>query len=119
MYEQDKLLSKVESTNKSIEAELKKWIEEEQRADQASIIMKEVNSSEVAILKKIFAFTYGVSVLTRNKNASEADYKKAFKEYNSLWREYFELYTKAYIELSAVTNDKEWRIMKKYTKVIF
>ena len=119
LYEQDKLISKVEYTNKSMEAELKKWIEEEQRANQASLIMKEVNASEVAILKKFYDFNYKNSELFRNRTASEEEYKIAFKEYNSLWRAYFDLYTKAYMDLSAVTTDKEWQLMKKYTKGMF
>jgi hypothetical protein len=118
-YEQDKLVSKVEYSNKSMEAELKKWIEEEQRANQASLIMKEVNASEVTILKKFQALIYKDSELFRNKTASEEEYKIAFKEYNSLWRAYFDMYTKAYKDLSAVTTDKEWQIMKKYTKGMF
>jgi len=119
MSDQDKLVSKVEFANKSMEAELKKWIDEEKRANQASLIMKEVNSSEIAIIKKLLAFNYKDSELLRNKNASEEEYKKAFKEYNGLWREYFDLYTKAYMDLSAVTTDKEWKLMKKYTKGFF
>ena len=119
LYEQDKLVAKVEYANKSMEGELKKWIEEEQRANQASIIMKEVNSSEIAILKKLQAFNYKDTELFRNKNATEEEYKKGFKEYNGLWREYFGLYTKAYMDLSAVTTDKEWKLMKKYTKGFF
>jgi len=118
-YDQDKLVSKVEFANESMEAELKKWIEEEQRANQASIIMKEVNASEMAILKKLHSFNYKDTELFRNKNATEEEYKTVFKEYNSLWRAYFDLYTKAYTDLSAVTTDKEWKIMKKYTKGIF
>ena len=119
LYEQDKLVAKVEYANKSMEGELKKWIEEEQRANQASIIMKEVNSSEIAILKKLQAFNYKDTELFRTKNATEEEYKHAFREYNGLWREYFDLYTKAYRDLSAVTTDKEWKLMKKYTKGFF
>ena len=119
LYEQDKLVAKVEYANESMEAELKKWIDDEERANQASIIMKEVNSSEITILKKLQAFNYKDTELFRNKNATEEEYKKAFKEYNGLWSEYFDFYTKAYMDLSAVTTDKEWKIMKKYTKGFF
>jgi hypothetical protein len=119
LYEQEKLVAKVEFANESMEAELKKWIDEEQRSNQASLIMKEVNASEIAILKKLHAFNFKDSELFRNKTASEEDYKNAFREFNGLWRAYFDLYTKAYTDLSAVTTDKEWQIMKKYTKGIF
>jgi hypothetical protein len=119
VYKQDEVISKIESSNEYIEEDLKKWIEDDKKANQASLIMKEVNSSEVAILKKMPEFNYKEDGLLRNKNSTEEDYKKAFKKYNSWWSEYFDLYAKAYIDLSAVTTDKEWKIMKKYTKGIF
>jgi len=68
---------------------------------------------------KCQTFNYKDSELFRNKTASEEEYKTAFKEFNGLWREYFDLYTKVYMDLSAVTTDKEWQIMKKYTKGLF
>jgi hypothetical protein len=81
--------------------------------------MREVNTSEVAILKKLSAYNYKDNELLRNRVATEGEYIKAYKEYNDLWREYFDLYSKAYIDLSAVTTDNEWKIMKKYTKGMF
>jgi hypothetical protein len=119
LYDQDMLISKIETSNKRIESDFNIWIEDDKRAKQASLIMKEVNSSEVAILKKLPELNLNDDGLLRNKNATEEDYKKAFKENNRWWNEYFELYIEAYIDLSAVTTDSEWKIMKKYTKGIF
>lgn len=119
MSEQDKLLPIVENVNESMEAELKTMIEEEKRANEASSIMKEVNASEVDILKKFLAFNYKEVELLRNRHTTEEEYNKAFKEYNDLWREYFNLYTSGYMKLSAVITDSEWKVMKKYAKGIF
>ena len=119
MTEKDKLESLVVHVNESMEAELKTMIEEEKRALEASSIMKEINASEVDIIKKFLAFNYMEVELLRNRHTTEEEYKKAFKEYNDLWREYFNLYTSGYMKLSAVTTDSEWKVMKKYTKGIF
>lgn len=118
-YEQDKLISSIEASNLRIEADFKEWIADDKRANQASLIMKEVNSSEIEILNKLPEFNLKDDGLLRNKNSTEEDYKKAFKEHNRWRNEYFDLYAKAYIDLSAVTTDDEWIIMKKYTKAIF
>lgn len=119
MNEKDKLESIVVYLNEGIEEELKKKIEEEKRALEVSSIMKEINASEVDILKKLLAFNYIEVDLLRNRHTTEEQYDKAFKEYNDLWREYFNLYTSGYMKLSAVTTDNEWKVMKKYTKGLF
>lgn len=119
LYEQDKVISKIESSNEHIETDFREWISDDKRAKQASLIMKKVNSSEVAILKKLPEVNLKKDGLLRNKNSTEEDYKKAFKKLNHWWNDYFDLYVNAYIDLSAVTTDKEWKIMEKYTKGIF
>jgi hypothetical protein len=81
--------------------------------------MKEVTSSETAILMKLSEFNYNDFRLLRDKNSTEEDYKKSFKEHDLWWNEYFELYTKAYLDLSVLTTDEEWKLMEKYTKGIF
>jgi hypothetical protein len=119
LNEQDKLISKIKTSNERIAADLKEWVVDDKKATQAAIIMKEVTSSETAILMKLSEFNYNDFRLLRDKNSTEEDYKKAFKEHTLWWNEYFELYTKAYLDLSALTTDEEWRLMEKYTKGIF
>jgi hypothetical protein len=117
--EQEKSVSSVEIINSKMLAQLEKQIDDEERRVQATKIMEETNSTEIAILKKLNAFNYKDSNLLRDRNATEAEYKDAFIEYNNLWQEYFDLYTGAYEQLSALTTDEEWKAIKKFTSKIF
>jgi hypothetical protein len=119
LKEQEKIISKVESDNAKMDSQLKSQIDDVERSDQVAKIMREVNKSEVAILKKLSAYNYKDNELLRNRVATEDEYIKAYKEYNDLWQEYFELYFNAYVNLSEVVTDEEWKIMKKYTKGMF
>ena len=53
LKEQEKMISKVESTNEKMESQLKSQIEDDDRRDQVEKIMQEVNTSEINILKKL------------------------------------------------------------------
>ena len=117
--EQEKSVATVENINLKMTAQLEKQIDDEGRRIQATRIMEETNTTEVSILKKLNKFNYKDNDLMRNKNANEEEYKKAFKEFNDLWQEYFDLYTSAYKQLSAVTTDDEWKSIRKFTSKIF
>ena len=117
--EQEKSVSSVEIINVKMLAQLEKQIDEEERRIQAARIIEETNSTELSILRKLNAFNYKDNEILRNKNANEEEYRQAFREYNGLWQEYFDLYTSAYEQLSAVTTDEEWKAIKKFTSKIF
>ncbi len=117
--EQEKSVATVENINLKIKATLEKKIDDNERNIQASRIMEESNITEVSILKKLNQFSYKDNDLMRNKYSTEEEYKKAFKEFNDLWQEYFDLYTSAYEQLSAVTTDDEWKAIRKFTSKIF
>ena len=88
LNEQNKLISKVETSNQHIETDLKEWVVDDKKAIQAALIMNEVSSSETAILKKLSEFNYNDFRLLRDKNSTEEDYKKTFKEHDLWWAEY-------------------------------
>jgi hypothetical protein len=119
LKEQEKMISEVEKTNEKMESQLKSHIDDEERSSQVSKIMSEVNVSEVAILKKLNAFNYKDNELLMDRVASEEEYIKAFKEYNDLWQEYFDLYVNAYMSLSEEVTDEEWKVIRKFSKQFF
>jgi hypothetical protein len=119
LKEQEKMISEVEKTNEKMESQLKSHIDDEERSSQVSKIMSEVNTSEVAILKKLNAFNYKDNELLMDRVASEEEYIKAFKEYNDLWQEYFDLYVNAYMSLSEEVTDEEWKVIRKFSKQFF
>ena len=113
------MVSDVEKANAKIKSQLKNQINDEERRSRASQIIEEVNVSEVAILRKLNEYNYKDNNLLRNRNATEEEYRQTFKEYNDLWQEHFNLYTSAYEELSAVTTDEEWKVIKKLGAKVF
>lgn len=115
----DKTLTKYKKANNEISSGLKRSIENKELGEKAVNIMTEIDDKEMSILKKLQAFNYKDWELLRNRKATKEAYERALSEYNELWQEYFDLYLDAYSRLSEVTNDNEWKIIKKYSKKIF
>ena len=68
LKEQEKMISEVEKTNEKMESQLKSQIDDEERSNEVSKIMSEVNASEVAILKKLNTFNLVLLLVTKRKN---------------------------------------------------
>ena len=115
----DKTIKKYKKLNTEISTGLEGVIENQESREKAVAIMSEADSIEMRILNDLRVFTHKDWQLLRDRNATEEAYGEALGEYNDLWQDYIDLYLDSYSRLSNVTTDKEWKVIKKYSKQIF